>query len=172
MTNRRTFVRRPRRAVRWVLGGSGRINLAAGASAISDMLSVAPDFEKTDVTITRIRGDLVVAYPNDNGGTAKLTMGLIVVTQSAFAAGIAAVPDPALEDADWMWWSAYNMIEGFYADSTGVERRIVTPRYESIDNKSQRKMNEGESTLVLAVKNNGAFSLTYEMAARILLKRA
>ena len=135
-------------------------------------MTTRTDFQRTDVTITRIRGELFVDAPNDTNVVAgELDMGLIVVTNQAFAAGAGSLPDPALENADWLWWKHVRYISGFYEDNAGAQRIFNATRYFEVDSKAQRKLDEENKTLVWVVKNQGGSTLRTGLGVRTLLKR-
>jgi len=173
MTSRnRVVVRAPRRPMSWVLSTAGSTPIAAGAVAAVDLLASRTDFQRTDVTVTRIRGELALTPQSDVDDTYQWFAGITVVNKQAAGVGVTALPDPETENADWLWFDGGHIFPAFYADSAGVERVLALPRYISIDSKSQRKMHEENKSLQLIIKNDAASSpLEFMFVTRTLLKR-
>jgi len=107
MTTRRA-VRAPRRPRFWmnnnvdlsVLGIGMQIqDLLAGFDATYGMIP-------TDFTVVRVLADLLMLKTANSLGDAGPGMGIIIVSDDAFAAGQASVPHPVSDaDADWMFVS-------------------------------------------------------------------
>ena len=155
----------------WVIVRTAAADLAPGATSVTDMLATRSDFQVTDLTVTRVRGEIVVSPLSSSDVERAMFMGIIVVSQQAEAAGAGSVPDPSLDNADWLWFSGVNFVRSFYNDA-GTDRAYIPARTIVIDSKAQRKMNEENKTLAFVVKNQGAGTLEFEMYARTLLKRS
>ena len=103
------------------------------------------------MTVAAIRGAL---YPQFAAAPAVLDaqevfVGITVVSQDAFASGASALPDPATDDADWVW---HNWM---YVPASSTS--IVSAAWEGlrldIHNKSMRKMEQANKTLVIVATN-------------------
>ena len=71
-----------------------------------------------------------------------------------------ALPDPIVDDADWMWWYG-----------TTVELSTGDTLHVPIDNKSRRRMNEAERRLVMAISvPAGTDGVLFSVNGRILLR--
>ncbi len=172
MTMRRSVPRgRIRRPMSWVVGEAIPQGLAAGSQQEIDLLASRSDFQRTDVTVTRVRGAGFLRATSDGVADHEMVLGIIVITQQAFTVGGTSVPDPDQDNADWLWWNQVYSVPAFQEDSAGVSRIINLPTMFEIDSKAQRKMNEENQTLVLVIKNAGSVTIQFGMRLRSLLKR-
>ncbi len=156
---RRDF-RGARRQFQWVAGADqGYGAVATGGSTLLE--SFAPsDATLTKPTVVRVRGVVSVqpqAFSADV--TIKGAWGIGVVSDSAFAIGITAVPKP-FDDASWGGWLAW---QGFhyvveFIDGTG----FVAPadREYTIDSKAMRKVGDEETIVIVAQSQAGAFDIS------------
>jgi len=172
MTNRRTFPRAARRPMSWVIDNLPATAVTAGSLLRTDLLSSRSDQQRTDVTVTRVRGEVAVGAPDDGSTPIQVFMGIMVVTQQAAAGASSATPDPEIDNADWLWFRAIHLLNTFQEDSAGANRVVKLPRYIEVDSKAQRKMNEENKTLVHIVKVEAASAaIVLSMSFRTLLKR-
>jgi len=101
------------------------------------------------------------------GGMASYAHGLVQASAKALAAGIAALPVPLLDDADWQW---------FDAGSFGDAAALTSPQpgedvlQTIVDTKAMRRYDQDDQMLLLVISNqtgiagddilvNGAFSI-------------
>ena len=122
--------------------------------------------------MTRIRGELVVWMGNSFGTAAE---------QAVWYAGIIAghenlqttLPDPELDDADWMWHDMGFLVHTTRENDAGSGDLLDSvPRYITIDNKAQRRMKSAEDTLLFVLKNDTSsnVSIFTGIAARVLMR--
>ncbi len=103
-------------------------------------------------------------------GTMILSMGIILVTNVALAAGVTAIPSPFTGIGnDWIWWDAVGL------DNVGtVAADPVRTGSRMIDSKAMRKVKDNQ-VLVLVTEVTGlggtAGVVTIAGAVRVLLKR-
>ena len=117
------------------------LNSGAGITPI-DLLVDAPDIDVS--TVTRIIGDLV-AFPDDRNaavdGVAQLDLGIGVVSQEAFTAGV--VPDPNVQaeypTLGWVYITTQVVIMN---NSSGTTEFIHVPEWH-FDIGSNRKVDKG-----------------------------
>ncbi len=140
------------------------------------MLSLVPDDIKRDSTIVRIRGEMFVQINGTSGGGTKNVVwyaGMVVVSEDAMGVGGSSLPDPELDDGDWMWhdmgFMRTNVVRND-ADTADLERGGI--RYIEVESKAMRKLMEDNKTLAYIFKNDASSSsaVTQSIAARILLK--
>ena len=151
----RQFPARSQRLTTWI--GPAAQNFLAVASAGATVIASLP-FEEP-ATIMRTRGQVSIA---PNVVTADLTIagafGICVVSAEAFAAGIAAIPEP-FSDADWggwfVWRSFANKVVASAVDD-GIFPAAVTME---IDFKAMRKVTSNEVMVVVAESQIGAFNV-------------
>ena len=98
-----------------------------------------------DETVVRVRGQLVCI--SDQIGTleaASAAIGMIIVSEDAFAAGIGSVPGPVSDigNDEWFMWqplsSYFDLIAG------------GDPLFQTIDSKAKRIVREGSRVAVVA----------------------
>jgi len=140
-------------------------------TTVADLGSAIPDDLRVGATIVRIRGELLVASqdaPDDLQPNIWATC-IMVANREAVAIGATALPDPGVDDGDYLWHRS-----GYQAtpvDVLGTSGDLAA-RYIEIDNKSMRKMNESNKTIVFIFKNsiNSNTSIRVGISTRILIK--
>ncbi len=173
MANRRSFTRAPaRRKTTWE-GAVVSTVLTTGVSTASSIVSEAIMEGHPNPTIVRIRGELLihVGAVGTTPSESITTLGLKLVTASAFAAGIASIETPGTEiGGDWIWWdvrATRSIITGIADGDEGPVSRIP------IDSKAMRKVTVNK-LLVLVAQNTALTStqtVTIAGAIRVLLKQ-
>jgi len=149
-------------------------DIVVGTQQVNTIVSEANMENFPNPTIIRVRGRLAVTQDTAMlpGGIAIATMGLIVVTNVALAAGVAAIPNATLDiGADWLWTDT--AVVGEETSSTVIGRTISVDRI-LVDSKSMRKVQPNQ-VLVLAIDVvNGSPSATAAVNVngrlRVLLK--
>ena len=164
----------PRNATLW-LDTSQVFTLTANTRTAVDLTAIllANFPSMTNLVVLRILGEISVrpAVPAATG-QARMSVGIIVVTEEAFTAGVASMPNPAPADPseDWMW------AKHFAADMGGLEVAAgsfgARTTYLQIDNRSKRRMNEANKRLVLILGSNDAAAATHAVTVgfRVLFK--
>ena len=119
-------------------------------------ISVA-DARLQKMTLLRtIIGLDVARITHDSGeGSEQVFMGICVVTEPAFTAGVASMPDPFVmtdyPTQPWVWRAAYRTY-GFAADQPAVFNQRI-----DLDIRAKRKLDNGLCCLLI---NNTAFEGT------------
>lgn len=122
-------------------------------------------------TITRCRGRLTVwTDPSSTpGGIGFVSSGLIVVNAFAFAAGVAALPSPAVEiGSDWLWWDSL----AFGAFASDVIGESITHRTIVVDSKAMRKVGPNQLLVLVSemIPCEGTLVVNLCGFIRVLLK--
>ena len=146
-----------------VLTGSGSTILGSG---------IAPTIP--GLTLVRTRGllglTLNTAAAAGDGYTGALGIG--VVTASAFAIGVTAVPTP-LTDAGWDGWLYHEFFDVRAGDRTAGDSNweAAIARY-TVDSKAMRKIEDEEKTVfaVLEVVEQGTAQVEVSFDSRVLVK--
>ncbi len=157
----------PKRRSLWVgYADQGFIAVGAGLKvAISnftlatlDSLTVIRNrgFLSVRATVTGVDADVVGAF------------GIGIVTQQAFAAGVASMPGP-WTDSDWDGWMLLQPFAFRYDLTTDVGRFISTIQI-MLDSKSMRKMEANETLVMMAESQAIAFDISAPV--RTLVKLA
>ena len=128
-----------------------------------------------ETTIVRIRGSGILLLKTTAAGGDGFAVGLGIglVENNAFAAGIASLPGP-LGDTDWDGWMWHlvchvQSVTATIADGVNAVGSIC--RYE-VDTKAMRKFDGGAQTLigVIEVTELGTASMENNVSTRILEK--
>ena len=150
-------------------GGTGVTNITASGSAIlgNGVVTV-----QNELTILRTRGLLDVALlgaATANGDGYFGAVGICVVTDAAFTAGITAIPTPITE-AVWNGWLWHQFISVYDNDISGESSRDKQRQYE-IDSKAMRKFDsEMVVAAVIEVVEIGGAALTVFLDTRMLFQ--
>ncbi len=157
--------RTDKRKTTWVAGAtSAGLTVLASASSVLDQTLIGST-AGAPFTIIRTRGlfyaesDQVAANEHPNGA-----FGFALVRDPAAAAGIISIPTPLTEqdDESWFVWQAYQA--AYHVDAAGS---TASPHRIEFDSKAQRKVQEGD-TMVVVVQNSGSghgieFSINFRM---------
>ena len=165
---------RPARGVEWARGVTTEttlIGVGGGVSAaVFDIGSFFPFLQAAvSPTIVRIRGVLDIAADSTSGMT-LYGAGFVKGSVKAVSAGIAAIPIPILDDADWQWYSA-----GSLGDSTALGGAIPEEDilHVMIDTKSMRKYEQDDQTLLFVMSNQSGIAgddLLFRCCFSVLIK--
>ena len=163
---------RSKRLTEWILGPS---SVDGAFSASGKALWSFGAFGDRPVTIVRIRGHMsLYMIASSTVGTGFFgALGIGLVSDEAFAAGVASIPGP-LVSADWDGWIWHNFfdvraITGTIAD--GANADSVVARIE-IDSKAMRRWDAESMTLVgvTEVVESIAGQLETQGDSRVLIK--
>ena len=147
-----------KRQVQWVgHADQGYVSVASGAKVLIE--SFSPEASNmTRPTIVRSRGAVSHRFAAVTADVAYVgSIGWGIVSEDAFAAGVASIPGPE-SDPDWSGWYVWrSFAETFeFNDATGG---LYTSRTIEIDSKAMRKMGTNERLVVVAESQSGAFSI-------------
>ncbi len=158
-------VRHAKRKTVWV--GTATVARIAVASATKVIhSSFAPDdLAMLAPTVARVRGIFNVfptAFSVDLNWTGAL--GLCIVSDEAFAAGVASIPGPHNED-DWGGWIVHQYFGGHF--DADVDGNTLCDTMYTIDSKAMRKVEINETLVWVVQSTTGAF--TIDLNARVLM---
>ena len=143
----RRFVATHKRRVSWDGFNVDISNLVVGTAQFQTVLTEAILESYPTPTLVRSRGKLtVLTDPSSSPGSfGFVTLGLIVVTSAAAAAG--GVPNPATNTGnDWLWWDS-GFIGAAAADVIGEE---ITVDRLIVDSKAMRKIGLNQVLILVA----------------------
>ena len=129
------------------------VNVASGgATLVSSVLLGEP------ATVVRVRGQVSIkptTYAADI--TIVGAWGMGIVSEEAFNAGVASIPEP-FSDADWGGWFVWRNFSFHFEviDNTGVF--LASWDFE-VDSKAMRKIGVNEVLVHVAESNLGAYSI-------------
>ncbi len=158
-----------RRATEWIGSADSTAvsSLAAGAGVLNQSFA----FSAEPATVVRTRGSLWVASDQVAATEEPFgALGFIVVRDAAFSAGVASIPTPITEEGDdgWFLWQAF--LASFQAGGgtyTGDVNQYV--RYD-FDSKAQRKVQDGDTVVVMLENASSTAGLSYFIKFRMLVK--
>ncbi len=152
--------RRSRPRYTWRFWDTARSTLTSGGSLVFDLGTVgaSPDLQAIgifgDFTVRRLLGKIwaISTRASEANSYDSFAYGVIVATNDAVAVGPTALPTPRNDAADWMAFGEVAVPQ----TSTGLVASSHPLHTEVIDNKSMRKVNENNQTLVLILSAEGA----------------
>jgi len=104
------------------------------------MMSIIPDVTTADLSIVG-------------------AVGMGVVSQEAFAAGVASVPEP-FTDADWGGWFVWRSFGLRFNFETAIGVNFVPANWQfEVDSKAMRRVTPNEVLVVVAESQGGAFAI-------------
>ena len=125
------------------------------------------------LTLIRSRGRYNVHFdPTSVADTVQVGLGLMLITDDAFAIGSTAAPGPISDaDYDWIWYQLLLMGPAFTATESGNDLQQNTG-YMELDSKAMRKIKPNQ-TLCFAAEGlviNGGGTIDVTLTARHLFK--
>ena len=169
MARRRGVIRAsaPRRGMVWLSALVGTTVLPASFSVLLAVLNAAALALRP---FTIVRTHLVVSYTSDQVAASELpfgALGMIVVTDTAAAIGITAVPKPASNtDSDWFVWQGL-IAEFNFADGTGFQGNAA--RQYIVDSKAMRKVGNDDD-MVIVGQSSATVGAQITIRGRFLVK--
>ena len=178
-SNRGFAVRTPRRKSSWEQGSGGTGQVAFTGSSTS-ILGLGAGAAEDGLTLVRTRGQLTVSL---NAAAAvgegfSGAFGIGIVTDQAFAAGVASMPAP-ITDIDWNGWLYHHFfdlfsntaISGGAAVDEDFGNVIAGVQRIEVDSKAMRKIGLNEVIFaVLQVVEQGTATMRAAFNSRILIK--
>ena len=174
--SRSGFSRSSRRQVAWGIGPGASVVVAAPSASQANIMGagvVLVNEEKA--TIVRIWGSLsaFLTTASAAGDGFHCAMGIGLVTDQAFAAGVASLPTP-LDESDWDGWMYHRFFDVHTPFATltesGVVNGVTAIEFE-VDTKAMRKWVENMTVVaVLDSVEQGTASMNVFFDSRMLLK--
>jgi len=171
----RVRVRQPssrvRRRLTWAYFGGAVVELNSGQSSIADLGAAFTATQLVDSTLVRLRGELMIAGASSLPTNPVIwAAGITLATAEQVSTGITALPNPEIDDADWLWHSGGYLMS--VRTNSGSEIDWL-PRYIVIDNKSMRKLHGQEKRPVMIFQNSGGSggNVVQGISVRMLIMR-
>ena len=165
-SNQRRFTSRARRPNRgWTSSGAQTGFVTAAANTVTFVSSLAPSNPGIDVTVLRVVGQLSIASDQTGASEEQIgAMGMILVTDSAVAIGVTAMPDPVV-DADDDGWFLY---QSFSQQSALNTIGLGSVQYH-FDSKAKRIVDGvGVNIAVMLTNSHGTQGLLFSLQFRML----
>ena len=154
----RAPIRRQKRSVKVWIGPAAQ-GYVAVANASKVLLASTGGFGLGSAgTIIRSRG-LLSVRPTTEGTSVSVdgAFGIAVVSATALATGITAIPGP-FTDADWSGWMVHQFFGFRYSVKTAVAEDLLNTNME-IDSKAMRKVAGDEAIVLVGESRQGAVSI-------------
>ena len=155
------------RSTSWSLGPNGVIQRTATGSVI---FAVGAQALSDGNTVIRTRGELLIGLSAATSAVDGYSgaVGICIVTENAFNAGIASIPTP-ITDIVWDGWLAYQSFASkLYGPDLG--RTATVARYQ-LDSKAMRKIKVTDVMVaVLEATEVGSSTLNMSLETRVLVK--
>ncbi len=167
----RTFSRGPRRATEWgFLLASAPIVVPANTFLLAGSISQALFGDSQPLTLIRSRGVALVSSDTTAASeTQHCFMGVAIVKEAARVAGAASLPDPFANGDDGVWQTWRAMPNKFTRGDTTGFAAFAGTSYE-IDSKAQRKIETGESLVLMLTNAHATEGLSVIINMRFLFK--
>ena len=146
--------RGPKRKLEWTELTVNAVLTGATTQMSNLIINYLGDYgmQPSDLTVTRIIGDLFIGKTATGGVADDLNIGIISVTDQAFGAGFGSVPSPGTDrEADWMYRKYVPMPGTLATDGSGAGWTRV-----HIDVKSQRVLRGANRSLAIVFKSQTA----------------
>ena len=161
-----------RRQTAWAFGtvATAITNLAA-ASKVLISTANATLLAARPFTIVRVRG--ILSVQSDSTAATRTTFGafgIAIVSDTAAALGITAVPDPVTDEASGLWFVYQHWLAGrTFVTAAGIQGSEDWSQYE-IDSKAMRKVDEGSDTAVVLANKAAVGGVNFVLQWRMLIK--
>ena len=150
---------RPARPVEWLRGQTSITSIpgAAGVvvAAVFDLSAGFAGFAAAiSPTVVRIRGMLTLSA--EFAGPPVLlpwAAGFCKISLKAIAAGITAVPIPAVDDADWQWY-----LGGALGDSAAGTTPEEDTHHIEVDSKAMRRYEQDDEHFAFVIANHSGLA--------------
>ena len=138
-----------RRQSIWQGSTFGPTSLAVSSILVASMIDVPGQLTYVDGTVVRIRG-AIAARTETGAFIGRLAMGVMVISDEAFNAGGASIPNPDIDTAgDWMYHRFAFLMGG---GGSGFEQMLQI----EVDNKAMRRLPGANKHLVFVLVNTSA----------------
>ena len=156
------FIRPSPRTKMWIGAGVGTVTLAGSSLQLISTLSAGALLLRP-FTILRTRMLVTIATDQEAADESPIvTYGRLVVTDTAAALGVTALPDPSGisgdPESDWFVWQA---MMNRYQFRSGIGATMVDTNYV-VDSKAMRKIGPDDDVVALVATETsvGAFLMT------------
>ena len=160
---------RSRRQTTWI-GPADQDKVAVGSGASVIIASFKPETNAMLApTIIRSRGEVALAVSTFAADLAYGgAFGAAVVSDEAFAAGAASIPRP-FSDANFGGWFVWQSFARAVEFISGVGFEANVNQIFQVDSKAMRKVKAGETIVLMAESQTGAFNIAMHLRLLFLM---
>ncbi len=146
--------------------GTGGVTLGPNSKVLAG--SFALSNQGIDETLLRNVGGISVASDQAAASESQMgALGMCVVTDTALALGITALPDPVTDAADDIWLLYVSFAQELrFSDATGFEPNFAT--WYPFDSKAKRVVHTGQSLAIVVANANSTFGFKFILNLRTL----
>ncbi len=121
-----------------------------------------------DLTVLRTRGMLSILSDAEVEEEVDGAIGLAIVSEDAFQAGITAVPTPIgdIDSDSWLLWQPFQHARAL---GTAAGQSPANSQYP-LDSKAMRKFHADERVVVVLENGSSVFALRFHLIARMLVR--
>ncbi len=158
---------RPRRLTEWLARDGQVASVAMSANTVVlDATLDAAEKAKLPFTVVRTIGRLFVISDQAAGAEDQVgAIGALVVTDTASALGVTAIPDPVTDGDSDVWF----LFKHFSGSSSGINTGRMGWGVD-FDSRAMRKVQEGEDIAFVITNQSTSFGLRYWWQVRMLIK--
>jgi len=163
------FTRPAPKTKMWIGAGVGRTTIIASAKAVVGTLNAAALLLRP-FTILRTR--MVIGFTTDQEAADEGPFGAyahLIVTDTAAALGVTAIPDPSDQVNPEADWHVYQPVMTQFVTTAGGGISLTAPNNWTVDSKAMRKVGPDDDIAIMFSEDGGvgAFLWTY---GRILIQ--
>ena len=145
---------------------TGFTTVAANTKVLLGFLSLSnPNIDETvlrTVGVLGVMSDQVAATEDIIGA-----VGMILVSDTAFAAGVASIPGPVTDVADDGWFLYIPIVQAFgFASAVGIDGSFAI-QY-AFDSKVKRRVEEGQTGAIVVENSSASFGFQVAFVLRLL----
>ena len=164
----RRFVRPPPRTKMWIQAGVGRTTIVGGAKTLISILN-ATGLALRPFTVLRTR--MLLALTTDQEAADEGPFGVyghIIVSDTAAAVGVTAIPDPSqLVNPDASWY-VYEPLQTQFVTTAGGAAFLTSPNHRMIDSKAMRKVGADDQLCALYTDEAGVGSFLTDIGRTLI----
>jgi len=128
----------------------------------------ALDNDGIDETVLRVVGGISIASDQAAASESQFgAMGMCIVTDTAAALGITALPDPVTDVSDDIWFQYVSWAQELrFSDATGFEPQFAS--WYPFDSKAKRILHSGQTVVVIVANASASFGFKFAVNLRVL----
>ncbi len=160
-----------RRRTAWFRHLSLDTALSANGIVVATLVDSSVNVLLTDSTVTRMIFNVNPTQIEGSGGNAgqNVLIGIVIANETAVAAGAASLPDPASSGGvDWLFYGGF--VVPAISLSQPAEDLVFRHLAVARDIRSQRKLNENNSDVVMLVSEESGITCDVSIVANTLIR--
>ena len=162
-----------KRQTSWGPGPTGEVQMTGTSQSI---FATAAQSNAAGLTLVRVRGELLVFMTSVTAALDSMNcaVGLCIVSDNAFDAGVASIPHPLTDIAwdGWLWyWTGFIEAVGEIVEANFTGNLGATAARIPIDSKAMRKFKQTDNLVgVVETVESGTIAVQFRLNCRTLVK--